>query len=94
MLMIVSLEYYIASSIRLSCYKSIVDTITSNNNTPDKNVLANQLGRGCTQPRQWYDEFAFILHVKKKRADIIFYCILGAFAILDIAGVIIWIKLF
>lgn len=28
-------------------------------------VLANQLGRGCTQPRQWYDEFAFIPHVKE-----------------------------
>lgn len=27
-------------------------------------ALANQLGRGCTQPRQWYDEFAFIPHVK------------------------------
>lgn len=26
-------------------------------------VLADQLGRGCTQPRQWYDEFAFIPHV-------------------------------
>lgn len=25
--------------------------------TPAK---ANQLGRGCTQPRQWYDEYAFI----------------------------------
>jgi len=27
-------------------------------------ILANQLGRGCTQPRQWYDEFAFIPHIK------------------------------
>lgn len=26
--------------------------------------LAMSLGRGCTQPRQWYDEYAFILHVK------------------------------
>lgn len=25
---------------------------------------AMSLGRGCTQPRQWYDEFAFILHNK------------------------------
>ncbi|MGL5752490.1 MAG: hypothetical protein ACRCXT_18285, partial [Paraclostridium sp.] len=23
-------------------------------------ILANSLGRGCTQPRQWYDEYAFI----------------------------------
>ena len=27
-------------------------------------VNAMSLGRGCTQPRQWYDEFAFILHNK------------------------------
>lgn len=27
-------------------------------------VNANSLGRGCTQPRQWYDEFAFILFNK------------------------------
>lgn len=26
--------------------------------------LAMSLGRGCTQPRQWYDEFAFIMHNK------------------------------
>jgi hypothetical protein len=26
-------------------------------------VAANSLGRGCTQPRQWYDEYAFIPHV-------------------------------
>jgi len=25
-------------------------------------VLANSLGRGCTQPLQWYDEYAFIPH--------------------------------
>lgn len=25
-------------------------------------VNAMSLGRGCTQPRQWYDEFAFIIH--------------------------------
>ena len=29
--------------------------------TPAK---ANQLGRGCTQPRQWYDEYAFIQNNK------------------------------
>lgn len=27
-------------------------------------VNAMSLGRGCTQPRQWYDEFAFILYNK------------------------------
>jgi len=27
-------------------------------------IKANTLGRGCTQPRQWYDEFAFIPYNK------------------------------